>query len=142
MGCAKLLSRKFSLPHALFFHISTLFQVLNEVKEMEENIEELSKAVGKEGPLRLTHSQLELRSLRPNKELVRDPVQYGLVEQASKLSSSLQQLQNRLSDSENALKALVRSQLTLQEDIGVKTNSLHIENQCVSLRKQINTASK
>ena len=109
---------------------------------MEKNIGELSRAVeAKQGPMKLAQTRLELRSHRPNKELVRDPVQYGLVDEVSEISGSIEQLQSRLADSESALRALIRSQLTLEEDIGVKSNSLSIEGQCVSLRKQLSTDS-
>lgn len=109
---------------------------------MEKSIEELSKtAASKEGPMKLAHTRLELRSHRPNTELVRDPVQYGLVDEVGEISGSIQKLQSRLEDSEDALKALIRCQLTLEEDIEVKSNSLHVEGQCVALRKQLSTAS-
>lgn len=89
----------------------------------------------------LAQTRLELRSQRPNQELVRDPVQYGLVDEVSEISGSIEQLQTSLADSENTLKALIRSQLSLEENIRVKANSLHIEGQCMTLRKQLSTAS-
>ena len=108
---------------------------------MEKNIEELSKtAATKQGPMKLAHTRLDLRSYRPNTELVRDPVQYGLVGEVDEISGSIQQLQARLADSEDALKGLIRCQLSLEEDIGIKSNSLNIEGQCVALRKQLTTA--
>lgn len=117
-------------------------QVLQEIECMETSIEELGKTVAaKEGPMKLAHTRLELRSHRPNTELVRDPVQYALVDEVSEISGSIQQLQKRFSDSEEALKALIRSQLTLEESIEVKSNSLLIEGQCMALRKQLTTAS-
>ena len=110
---------------------------------MEKNIEELSKtAATKQGPMKLAHTRLELRSYRPNRELVRDPVQYGLVDEVEEISGSIQQLQARLMDSEDALKGLIRSQLSLEEDIAIKSNSLNIESQCLALRKQLSTASE
>lgn len=109
---------------------------------MEKNIEELTKtAAAKQGPMKLAHTRLELRSQRPKTELVRDPVQYGLVEEVGEISGSIKQLQTHLSDSEDALKGLIRCQLTLEEDIAVKTNTLSIEGQCMALRKQLSTAS-
>ena len=72
---------------------------------------------------------------------MRDPVQYGLVDEVSEISGSVEQLQTSLADSESTLKALIRSQLSLEENIRVKANSLHIEGQCMTLRKQLSTAS-
>ena len=108
---------------------------------MEKNIEELRKTAGaKEGPMKLAQTCLELRSHRPNTELVRDPVQYGLVDEVGEISGSVEHLQACLSDSEDALKGLIRVQLTLEEDIAVKSNTLNIEGQCMALRKQLSTA--
>lgn len=110
---------------------------------MEKNIKELGVTVtAKQGPMKLAHTRLELRSYRPNTELVRDPVQYGLVDEVSEIAGSIQQLNSRLAESEDTLKSLIRCQLTLEEDIAVKSNSLKIEDQCMSLRKQLSTNSK
>ena len=108
---------------------------------MEANIQELRRTTAtKEGPMKLAHTRLEFRSNRPNAELVRDPVQYGLVDEVGEITCSVQQLRERLSDSEDALRGLIRCQLTLEEDIAVKANSLDIEGQCVALRNQLTTA--
>lgn len=91
--------------------------------------------------MKLAHTRLELRSHRPNVELVRDPVQYGLVNEVGEISNSVQQLRERLSDSEATLRSLIRCQLTLTEDMEIKSNSLDIEAQCMALRKQLSTAT-
>lgn len=113
-----------------------------EIDAMEKNIQELRKtAATKEGPMKLAHTRLELRSHRPGAELVRDPVQYGLVDEVGEIAGSVQQLRDRLSDSEDTLRGLIRCQLTLEEDIAVKSNSLDIEGRCTALRKQLTTMS-
>ena len=109
---------------------------------MERNIQELKRtAAAKEGPMKLAHTRLGLRLHRPNTELVRDPVQYGLVDEVGEITGSVQQLRERFSDSEDALQGLIRCQLNLEEDIAVKTHSLEIEGQCVALRKQLATTA-
>ena len=88
--------------------------------------------------MQLAQTRLSYRSQRPNVELVRDPVQYGLVEEVGLIRGSMQQLLNRLADAESTLKGLIRNRLTLEEDIDVKTNTLQIEReQCMALRKQL-----
>ena len=106
---------------------------------MEQNIGLLQRAVEeKVGPMKLAHTQLDWRSYRPNNELVRDPVQYELVVEVDQIENSIQQLQQRLADSEAALKRLNRNELILQEDIDIKTNSLHVDQDlCMALRKQL-----
>lgn len=90
----------------------------------------------------LAQTRLDIRSQRPNKELVRDPIQYGLIGEVGEISMSVEQLHQRLADSESALKALIRSQLSLEEDIQVKTNSLTIDqDQCMALRRQLDVTS-
>lgn len=72
-------------------------------------------------------------------ELCRDPVQYRLVEEVSIINSSVSQLQARLAQSRDSLKALVRRKLDLEDDIDVKANSLFIdETECMGMRKSIN----
>lgn len=114
-------------------------QVNTEIGEMEANIASLEESISNHAPpMMLAHTRLDLRSGRPQRELVRDPTQYGLVEEVAQISASVSALGTRLSESQAALKALLRSQLTLDEDLSVKTNSLHIDqDQCMALRKQL-----
>lgn len=107
---------------------------------MEDNIDHLQKAISdKEAPLKLAHTRLDNRSERPNVELCRDPVQYRLVEEVDLIETSVSRLIERLAESQDALKALIRRQLDLEEDIAVKANSLFIdETECMGMRKSIN----
>ena len=116
--------------------------MVREIEAMEENIGSLKEAMAaKEGPMQLAQTRLDHRSLRPNTELVRDPVQYGLVSEVGEIAGSVSQLQERLEDSESVLKGLIRNQLTLEEDIAVKTNSLHVDkDQCMTLRRQLDAS--
>lgn len=108
---------------------------------MEGNIAEVEIAIQeKSGPLKLAHTRLEIRSQRPNKELVRDPVQYGLTEEVNEITESIQHLQEMAAESRKALKDLVRNQLTLEEDIAIKIHSLHVDQDlCMGLRAQLGT---
>ena len=116
--------------------------MVREIEAMEENIGSLKEAMAaKEGPMQLAQTRLDHRSLRPNTELVRDPVQYGLISEVGEIAGSVSQLQERLEDSESALKGLIRNQLTLEEDIAVKTNSLYVDkDQCMTLRRQLDAS--
>ena len=106
---------------------------------MEENIEKLKEAIHqKVGPMMLAQTRLGMRSQRPNNELVRDPVQYGLVGEVGEIGGSVEGLRTRLAESESALKALNRNELTLKENIDIKTKTLEIdESQCMTLRSQL-----
>ena len=108
---------------------------------MEANISQLDLSIrDKIGPMQLAQTRLEIRSQRPQKELVRDPVQYGLIGEVGQITDSVRSMTERLADSEAALKGLVRNQLTLEDDVAVKTKSLFIDqDQCMALRSQLGT---
>lgn len=121
-----------------------IFQVLAEIKAMEENIAKLKEAIEEKiAPMMLAQTRLSIRSQRPNNELVRDPVQYGLVDEVGEIGGSVEGLRMRLAESESALKALNRNELTLNESIEVKRKTLEIDkDQCMPLRSQLDLKTK
>lgn len=106
---------------------------------MDDNIAQLQTCIeDKTRPMMLAQTRLEIRSHRPSKELVRDPVQYGLMGEVEEINNSVQNLETKVSGSQAALKGLLQNQVTLEEDIAVKTKSLFIEqDQCMALRNQL-----
>lgn len=117
-----------------------LNKVLAQMNEMEENITRLSKSIAdKEQPMQLAQTRLDTRTQRPNVELCRDPVQYRLIQEVHEIDSSVANLQGRHAEAEASLKGLIRNQLDLEEDIGVKSNTLFIDEvECMGMRKSIN----
>lgn len=117
-----------------------VLQIVGQIKEAEENIARLKKAIDdKVLPMQLAQTRLDTRTNRPNVELCRDPVQYRLIEEVGEIESSVAQLQARLKQTEDSLKGLIRNQLALEEDIGVKANTLFIDEvECMGMRKSIN----
>lgn len=117
-----------------------LNKVLAQINEMEENISRLIKAIqDKEQPMKLAQTRLDTRTQRPNVELCRDPVQYRLIEEVHEIDASVAGLQARHAEAESSLKGLIRNQLSLEEDIGVKSNTLFIDEvECMGMRKSIN----
>jgi chromosome segregation ATPase len=116
-----------------------LNETIKEITSQESNMESLQKAIyEKTGPMQLSQTRLELRSYRPNNELVRDPVQYNLVDEVKEIEASVNQLQQRYVQSQTTLKNLNRKKLILEEDIAIKEKSLLIDQeQCMTLRKQM-----
>jgi len=108
--------------------------------EIEETIERLQRAIAdKENPMKLVQTRLEGRAARPNVELCRDGVQYRLVEEVTIIGQSVDKLRQSLADAEEAVKALRRQQLEIEEDLAVKANTLYIdETECVGIRRSIN----
>ncbi|KAK2566615.1 Tektin-1 [Acropora cervicornis] len=116
-----------------------LARVMDEIASMENNVRDLKLAIAeKENPLKVAHTRLDKRSLRPNVELCRDPVQYRLVGEVGEISVSIDRLRMRLAEAEASLMALLRNKERLEDDIEVKTNSLFIDrDQCMVIRQQI-----
>lgn len=117
--------------------------MLEEIGEMESNINRLKQAIfDKQTPMKVAQTRSDFRTQRPNIELCRDPVQYRLIREVSEIDSNVARLQELLADAEKSLKGLIRNQLSLQEDIEVKKQSLYIDKDvCVEHRKQINHVS-
>ena len=119
--------------------LSFFIKVMDEIASMENNIRDLKQAIAdKENPLKVAHTRLDKRSLRPNVELCRDPVQYRLVGEVGEITVSIDRLRMRLAEAEASLMALLRNKERLEDDIEVKTNSLFIDrDQCMVIRQQV-----
>ncbi|XP_063812203.1 tektin-1 isoform X2 [Pseudophryne corroboree] len=116
-----------------------LAKVMNEISSQEKNIKSCKKAIAdKEGPIKVSQTRLETRSLRPNVELCHDPVQYRLISEVQEISRNVERLRQTLSQAEAELKGLNRNQLSLEEEIQVKENTLYIDEViCMQLREAI-----
>lgn len=98
------------------------------IDNMEENIKNIEKAIlDKENYLKLANTRLDIRTNRPNIELVRDPAQYKLIKEVNEIEDAIRRLQERLNESHKRLKDLDRDKLVLQRDIDVKTNTVRID---------------
>lgn len=114
-----------------------LSKVLQEIFDMEKNIELAKKAIqDKEAPMQVAQSRLDTRLRRPNVELCRDPVQHRLVEEVGEIADTVDALQHKLREAENALQALLRTKAALEQDLSIKNNSLFIDREkCLAMRK-------
>ena len=109
-------------------YVHVLLQVIVQMNEMEENIICLGKSINdKEQPMKLAQTRLDTRTNRPNVELCRDPVQYRLIQEVNAIENSVGNLEARQSNAEPSLKGLIRNQLDLEEDTGVKAIALFID---------------
>ncbi|KAM9321517.1 tektin-1 [Gastrophryne carolinensis] len=122
--------------HKLELHLA---KVMDEITSQEKNIESLKKAIAdKEGPIKVAQTRLETRTHRPNVELCRDPVQYRLINEVQEISTNVERLRETLSQAEAELKGLNRNQLSLEEEIQVKENTLYIDEVlCLQMREAI-----
>ena len=72
-------------------------QVNADISGMEDNISALEKAISdKQGPYALAHSRLNIRSQRPNVELVHDPPQQRLIQEVGEIAGEHTQSTSRI----------------------------------------------
>jgi tektin-2 len=116
--------------------------------------------------MKLAHTRLENRTNRPGMELVRDEVQYGLVDEVKQIEASQKALQNKCKQAKyinfvfemffyirhRLLKTfitlrhawnLLQEQLhRINEDIALKENSLTLEKRALATRKRFETVRR
>jgi len=77
--------------------VGLLFQTEEEIAEVEEEIRRLQDAIrGKINPMKLAQTRLENRTYRPNVELCRDNVQYGLTDEVKQIDVTKRSLEDKL----------------------------------------------
>ncbi|XP_077337843.1 tektin-2 [Lithobates pipiens] len=109
-----------------------------EIEELEGDIRRLeSDLKEKSGPLKLAHTRLENRTYRPNVDLCRDQVQYGLTDEVHQLEGTIAALKQKMAQSQDALDALYKHLARIQADIKFKENSLNLDNKCVDTRRKL-----
>ncbi|KAB0795165.1 hypothetical protein PPYR_12004 [Photinus pyralis] len=114
-------------------------ETARQANEMTRNILKLEKSiVEKEGYMALAHTRLGRRAQRPGMELCRDLVETKLVNEVRELRENCFMLQQMLSEAQASLRYLLKTQIQLEEDINVKTNTLKIDEvDCMTLRQSM-----
>ncbi|KAM4795990.1 tektin-2 [Rhinophrynus dorsalis] len=114
-----------------------------EIEEMEADIRHLEEDLrDKKGPLKLVHTRLENRTYRPNIDLCRDQVQYGLTDEVHQLEATISALKQKLAQSKDALDALYKHLARIEVDIKWKENSLNLDNKCIDSRRKLTTPAE
>ncbi|CAH1374645.1 hypothetical protein MTP99_015972 [Tenebrio molitor] len=113
------------------------FEIVRQANEMTRNITRLEKAIAeKEGFMALAHTRLGNRAQRPGIELCKDLVEISLVNEVAELRENVAQLQHMMAEAQASLRYLLKTQIQLEEDINVKTNTLKIDEvDCMTLRQ-------
>ena len=117
-----------------------LSETVVKIGEMEEAMLSLERAIGaKQGPLATCQLKIQQRKQRPNNELVLDDVDLQLQNEAQTLIDSINRLEEQLARSRNCYASLQKSRLELESQIGVKANSIYIDEvKCKTLREGVN----
>ncbi|XP_029157564.1 tektin-1 [Nylanderia fulva] len=114
-------------------------EIIKQIGAMSSNIARIKKSIAdKEGFMALAHTRLGHRCQRPGMELTQDLVEANLVKEVHELRNIAANLQQMLCEAEAALRYLLKTQIQLEEDINVKTNTLKIDEvECMTLRQSI-----
>ncbi|XP_034182718.1 tektin C [Osmia lignaria lignaria] len=115
-------------------------EIMRQANEMTQNITRIEKSISeKEKYLALAHTRLGNRCQRPGLELTRDLVETNLVKEVYDLREIVSELQATLFEAHASLRYLLKTQLQIEEDINVKTNTMKIDEvDCMTLRQSMN----
>ncbi|XP_014610058.1 PREDICTED: tektin-1 [Polistes canadensis] len=114
-------------------------EIMRQASEMTRNITQIEKSIAeKEGYMALAHTRLGNRCQRPGLELTRDLVETYLVKEVHDLREIVKELQQTLCEAQASLRYLLKTQIQLEEDINIKTNTLKIDEvDCMTLRQSM-----
>ncbi|KAL0112530.1 hypothetical protein PUN28_012091 [Cardiocondyla obscurior] len=114
-------------------------EIIKQVAAMSNNIANLKKTIAdKEGYMALAYARLNYRCQRPGMECTQDFVEANLVKEIHELRNVAANLQRTLCEAEGSLRYLLKTQVQLEEDINVKTNTLKLDEvECATLRQSI-----
>nr|CAX70199.1 Tektin-4 [Schistosoma japonicum] len=105
-----------------------LKSVVYKISLLEHNLNELKEAIrAKDDPLMTAQTRLHLRTFRPNMELCKDPASVSLVDEVNILGQSLDELLHQYSTVENKLKDLHDTQMALEKEIELKTETIYLD---------------
>lgn len=86
----------------------------------------------------LAHTRLGNRAHRPGMELCRDLVETNLVQEVREIQANVNNLQLIMTEAQASLRYLLKTQIQLEEDINVKTNTIKIDEvDCMTLRQSM-----
>ncbi|NXJ90094.1 TEKT1 protein, partial [Corythaixoides concolor] len=113
-----------------------LAMVMDETASQERNIAALKRAIAdQEGPVQVAQARLGARTHRPHVELCYDTVHCRLISEVQEITKNIQR-QDTLAQAETERKGLSRRQLSLEEEIQVKENTLYIDEVlCMQMRE-------
>ncbi|XP_017882422.2 tektin-1 [Ceratina calcarata] len=114
-------------------------EIMRQAAEMKQNITRIEKSIAeKEGFLALAHTRMGNRCQRPGLELTRDLVEINLLKEVYELRDVVSQLQASMFEAQASLRYLLKTQIQIEEDINVKTNTLKIDEvDCMTLRQSM-----
>ena len=115
---------------------SKLGMIQKEMKDQNNYIDKIKAAIRAKGdPLKVSQSRLEKRSHRPEIENCNDSAHIKMVEEVGTIHQTIDHLNAKLAEAQEAKADLLSMERNLETDIGIKTNSLRIDkHKCLGIR--------
>ncbi|KAM9035227.1 tektin-2 [Sarcophilus harrisii] len=111
---------------------------LGETVDFEEDIRQVEEDLSiKMRNMKLAHTRLDIRTYRPNMELSRDQVQYGLTNEVHQLEANIATLKQKLTQAQDTRGSFYKHLARIQADIACKTNSLMLDSKCLDIRQKL-----
>ncbi|XP_037069912.1 tektin-3-like [Pollicipes pollicipes] len=109
-----------------------LSRLIQEIADQEKYRQALQKALAdKCPPLKVAHTRLERRTHRPCMELCRDNAMLRLQSEVGDIYGSIEQLKQKLADTEAAIAALLEQKHDMEDELRIKANTLLIDRERV-----------
>ncbi|KAJ8273410.1 hypothetical protein GJAV_G00101310 [Gymnothorax javanicus] len=120
-----------------------LRQTKDEMTELEKDIRGLEADLNaKVAPLKLVHTRLENRTMRPGVDLCRDEVHFGLVAEVQQLEATMRALREKLAQAQDSLQALQQHLACMAEDLSRKEDALSLEQRSLVTRQRLTATSQ
>ena len=119
--------------------LAKLNMIQKEIQDQNKYIDKVKAAIRAKGPpLKVSQTRLEKRSHRPEIENCNDSAHIKMVEEVSTIHDTIEQLNAKLAQAHEAKADLLSIEKNLQNDIGIKNNSLRIDrHKCLEIRETI-----
>lgn len=113
-------------------------QTEDEIARLLEDIAGLEKSIREKiPPGKLSQTRRINRCDRPNVELARDHVQYGLADEIKQIEASEKALFEKLAQARHELDGLEKQLHRINEQLSLKNHSLMLDQRCADIRQQL-----
>lgn len=109
-----------------------------EIKVLNDDVRGLKQAISdKDKPLEVAETRAENRTYRPRVELCRDAPHDGIISERNELQATVKTLIDQHNIAEDAMAQLRQTLNRLDDDWAVKSNSLELDERCMTKRQKL-----
>ncbi|KAM4631355.1 tektin-2 [Polymixia lowei] len=115
----------------------------DEIADMQSDIRGLDQDLRvKTASLKLAHTRLENRTMRPGVDLCRDEVQHGLVDEVNQLEATIKALNQKLSEAQHSLQKMQLHHARMSQDLSRKQEALSLEQRSMNTRLRLSSPAR